>query len=159
MFSFWKRKIDPAVRPLRSEQAGQCARIHAESFAHPWNQIELEAMLTSQGHVCDGVFDGGKEKLLSFSIWRLAADEAELLTIATHSDFRGNGLAGTLLRWQIGELPRHGACRLFLEVEENNHAALALYARLGFVKAGERPGYYRQGLEQPRNALILSRTV
>ena len=36
-----------------------------------------------------------------------------------------------------------GATQLFLEVEDGNEAALALYRSLGAVPVGQRPGYYR----------------
>ena len=36
-----------------------------------------------------------------------------------------------------------GADAMFLEVGSDNPAALALYARLGFVHVGMRKGYYR----------------
>jgi ribosomal-protein-alanine N-acetyltransferase len=39
-------------------------------------------------------------------------------------------------------LSRAGVRHVHLEVEEGNHPALALYARLGFRRSGHRPGYY-----------------
>ena len=39
---------------------------------------------------------------------------------------------------------------MFLEVGVDNPAALALYASLGFMKVGQRKGYY-----QGRDALVL----
>jgi ribosomal-protein-alanine N-acetyltransferase len=36
-----------------------------------------------------------------------------------------------------------GATEVMLEVRATNVGAIALYARLGFVEAGRRPGYYR----------------
>ena len=39
---------------------------------------------------------------------------------------------------------------MFLEVATDNAAALALYDRLGFVRAAQRKGYYRGG-----DALVL----
>jgi ribosomal-protein-alanine N-acetyltransferase len=44
-----------------------------------------------------------------------------------------------------------GAERATLEVADSNGAALALYGRLGFQRAGRRPAYYRNG----EDALIL----
>jgi ribosomal-protein-alanine N-acetyltransferase len=38
-----------------------------------------------------------------------------------------------------------GAASLFLEVADDNVAALALYERLGFVTVGMRPNYYARG--------------
>ena len=35
-----------------------------------------------------------------------------------------------------------GARRLFLEVAQDNAAALALYTAAGFIQVGRRPGYY-----------------
>ncbi|MDP3371055.1 MAG: ribosomal-protein-alanine acetyltransferase, partial [Brevundimonas sp.] len=49
-----------------------------------------------------------------------------------------------------------GATRLFLEVAEDNMAALALYAGAGFVEAGRRPGYYARPHGRPRDALVLA---
>jgi ribosomal-protein-alanine N-acetyltransferase len=49
-----------------------------------------------------------------------------------------------------------GATRLFLEVADDNAAALALYARAGFSEAGRRPGYYARPDGGRQDALILA---
>ena len=38
-----------------------------------------------------------------------------------------------------------------------NHAARALYARLGYAAVGRRPGYYRRAGAPPVDALVLRR--
>lgn len=57
---------------------------------------------------------------------------AGLFCMATHAEFRRQGAATAILhalaRWSQG----HQATHLYLQVEENNPPALALYARLGF---------------------------
>jgi ribosomal-protein-alanine N-acetyltransferase len=56
------------------------------------------------------------------------------------------------------EAAHRGVRRLVLEVARNNHPALALYAREGFVEIGVRSGYYRQagGLV---DAIVLARMI
>jgi ribosomal-protein-alanine N-acetyltransferase len=46
-----------------------------------------------------------------------------------------------------------GGESLTLEVRESNHAAVALYDRLGFVLAGRRPAYYTDG----EDALVMTK--
>jgi|TARA_B100001964_G_C14071093_1_gene525917 ribosomal-protein-alanine N-acetyltransferase len=53
-----------------------------------------------------------------------------------------------------GQAQDLGAGELFLEVAEDNGAALALYAGAGFVQVGRRQGYY-QGAGGARAALVL----
>ena len=49
-----------------------------------------------------------------------------------------------LLAAAIGLAQESGAESMFLEVAEDNAAALALYAKAGFTEAGRRRGYYRR---------------
>lgn len=76
---------------------------------------------------------------------RLAADEAELLRIATHPARRRHGLAQTLMERGRVWARTQGATRLFLEVSELNHGAMALYTHLGLSPCGRRRGYYGPG--------------
>lgn len=80
-----------------------------------------------------------------FLIARGAADEAEILTIGVRADYRGRGFGRALLEHAAESLREAGVLRLFLEVDETNAPALALYRGLGAVAVGRRPGYYENG--------------
>ncbi len=93
--------------------------------------------------------------LQGFVVSRRAADEAEILTITVAPARRGNGLATALLGSHISRLTALGVASLFLEVDENNKPALALYRRFGFAQVGRRPAYYSSADGSKANALIL----
>jgi ribosomal-protein-alanine N-acetyltransferase len=86
---------------------------------------------------------------------RVAADEAEILTIAVLPGVRGQGIGRGLVGALLARLGREGITRVFLEVERDNLPALAVYRRAGFMQVGERRGYYGPG----RDALVLARAV
>ena len=73
---------------------------------------------------------------------RIAADEAEILTLAVTPVARRHGVATRLLSAATRQLATMGAKALFLEVSVSNHAAQSLYARIGFIEAGRRIHYY-----------------
>lgn len=77
-----------------------------------------------------------------FAMVRQVLDEVELLLIAVAPLARRRGVGQALLRGVIGEAASTGAARLHLEVRAGNDAA-RLYTAAGFVKVGERRGYYR----------------
>ncbi len=81
----------------------------------------------------------------AFAIWQMAGDECELLSIAVERAEQGKGLAKMLMEYCHRELAELGAKRFFLEVRENNIAAISLYGRIGYEKIGERSGYYADG--------------
>ncbi len=82
---------------------------------------------------------------------RVAADEAEILTLAVAPPSRRAGLGAALLRAAMRHAGRVGARTMFLEVAVTNGAARALYASFGFREAGLRRGYYIDGTD----ALVL----
>jgi len=81
----------------------------------------------------------------AFILVRRAADEAEILALATLPARRRRGHARRLVDVAAAALARDGVARLYLEVAEDNGAARALYREMGFVEVGRRPGYYRRG--------------
>jgi len=80
-----------------------------------------------------------------FILGRVAADEAEILTLAVDPAYRRQQLGRQLVTQLIQQAQARGAARLFLEVADNNQPAQALYAAAGFVQVGLRPAYYASG--------------
>jgi ribosomal-protein-alanine N-acetyltransferase len=48
---------------------------------------------------------------------------------------------------------------MFLEVAKDNAPALALYGRFGFVKVGERAGYYRRADGARATAVVMRKSL
>jgi [ribosomal protein S18]-alanine N-acetyltransferase len=130
-----------------SADTAPLAALHAASFADAWDEASIRATLSAPGTFAFHHPDG-------FVLARIAGGEAEILTLAVAPKARGKGLGHALLRAAIDEAERAGAQTMFLEVGNDNPAALALYARLGFVNVGTRKGYYRAG-NAPVDALVL----
>jgi ribosomal-protein-alanine N-acetyltransferase len=73
----------------------------------------------------------------------LLVDEAHIATIATHPEFRRQGVARKLLTYALRSMSKEGAVSSFLEVRETNLAAQEMYRALGYEAAGRRKRYYK----------------
>jgi ribosomal-protein-alanine N-acetyltransferase len=131
--------------------AGVMAAIHRAAFppAESWSRevmlLQLEMPSTF------GLISPAGGMLLG----RVAADEAEILTLAVDPGQRRAGVGSALLRTAMDRAGALGATTMFLEVAVNNDAALALYAAHEFAEAGLRRNYYKDGTD----ALILRCTL
>jgi ribosomal-protein-alanine N-acetyltransferase len=123
------------------------AAIHATAFGarQRWGADAMALQLGLPGAF--GLLAGPD----GFVLARVAADEAEILTLAVVPSARRQGLARQLLLGAIARAVQLGAAAILLEVAEANTAARALYAGLGFTQVGLRRGYYAQGMD----ALVL----
>jgi len=140
---FWNG-LDARLRRAQMQDAPRLARLHGEGFAYGWSSADFEAMLAERATWADCLISQGifGAVVTGFAISRMAAGEAELLTITLDEEVRGKGLSARLLAHHAGNLRRAGVETLFLEVAEDNAPALALYKRLGFEEIGRRKGYY-----------------
>ena len=128
------------LRPLTAKDARGMAEIHANSFDRGWDALEMATH--TQKDLCLGVdYDEG---LAAFIILSVAAGQAEILTIATAKAVRRKGLGVALLRAAEEALRKQSVSEVFLEVAEDNAAAIALYREAGFTPMGRRPAYYRR---------------
>ena len=113
------------------------AQTHAAAFelTRPWSAREFSELIESPSCFVVGTAQ-------CFALARLIADEAELLTIATHPDHQRQGRAKTVMNTLHTQLQARGAAQVFLEVTAPNLAALALYESLGYHHVGSRKAYY-----------------
>jgi ribosomal-protein-alanine N-acetyltransferase len=155
----WSRPSPSALRPLRADAAAECTRIHGTAFAYPWSVAEMEALIADPAAVGTAALDPSSAKLRGFALSRVAADEAEVLTVAVDPALRGAGVGRDLLRAHLSAVAQAGAAAIFLEVDEGNAAALALYAREKFAKVGERRGYYKKPNGKPASAWVMRRDL
>jgi [ribosomal protein S18]-alanine N-acetyltransferase len=160
-FMDWLFHRDAAARigRLATGHAGRLAEIHAEAFTRPWDAVEFERSLAEKSIHADGLFLGRSGEPAGFIISRRAADEAEILSVALAPKARGRGHSGPLLDRHLQNLAQAGVRSVFLEVEEGNAPALALYRRRGFREVGRRPGYYARPDGSRASALTMSRRL
>jgi ribosomal-protein-alanine N-acetyltransferase len=145
------------LRPAVPADVPHLAALQAACFEMPWSDQALSATLAGEGVLAFAAeTQGGVE---GFVIARFAAGEAEILTIAVDPARRRKGLGERLAAAALEAAHTAGAEAVFLEVATDNPAAIALYEKLGFERAGRRPAYYPRR-EGPRvDALILRRDL
>ena len=129
------------VRPAGLEAAPALAGLHAVCFAdgENWDAGSIGSLLGTPGTVAVMEDEAG------FGMFRVAGEEADVLTLAVVPAARRRGLGGALLTAGIEWCGALGARAMFLEVAASNVAARALYGRAGFVAVGWRRGYYGKG--------------
>ncbi len=89
-------------------------------------------------------------------LFRVAADEAEILTLGVIPEARRAGVGRALLEAALENARARGAAALFLEVAADNAVAIALYQQAGFGTVGGRKGYYSRA-GGTVDALVLAR--
>ena len=126
------------IRSLNTTDSERMAEIHAQSFFKGWDEADMWA------HIHKDMCFGFGRPLEGFIILSSAGDQAEILTIATDPLQRRRGIAKALLDIAETELVDNGVDTLFLEVAEDNKAAITFYKSAGFEPIGRRPAYYKR---------------
>ncbi|PWW00174.1 ribosomal-protein-alanine N-acetyltransferase [Hoeflea marina] len=162
----FSRKPDYEIVPVLTADAVIAAEIHAAAFGGPrtaraWSDGEFLSLISQPSVFGFLACAAGtaRDAASGFVLAREAAGEAEILTIGVKRGNQRSGLGWRLMQAATREAVRRGAEELFLEVDEANVAAVALYARLGFVKVGERRAYYAHAGSETSTALVLRRDL
>jgi [ribosomal protein S18]-alanine N-acetyltransferase len=143
----------PALSEAKPNDAAAISALHTASFQRGWGEDEVYRLLIEKTVVAHRAMTGNT--FIGFILSRMAAGEAEILSIAVAPRQRGRGFARPLLDLHLRRLAGLGTRAVFLEVDERNAAARALYRRAGFYDVGRRQGYYQSGA----SALVLRRDL
>jgi len=157
-------RIDDASAVPDPGLAEALSDIHAAAFAgigRTWGGPEILALLREPGvglrfahlEVAGALAAAG------FALYRVAADEAELLTVAVRPDARRAGVGSGLVAACEAGARQAAAARMFLEVAEDNHPARTLYAGAGYREVGRRKGYYLLPGGSRSDALVLEKRL
>jgi ribosomal-protein-alanine N-acetyltransferase len=137
------------------EDVEQVVEIDQVSFSLPWPPrsfyFEVTDNLASRCWVAEQ-----DSKVIAMMIAWLIVDEIHIATIATHPDFRKQGVGEDLLAHTLQFAQAEGALTSFLEVRESNDAALKLYRKFGYVESGRREAYYADNGE---DAILMTLTM
>ena len=146
-------RAEPTVSEASQRDAAAIAALHAASFQRGWGEDELHRLLIDRNVVAHRITVG--RAFAGFILSRIAAGEAEILSVAIVPHWRGRGFARPLLDLHLRRLAGLGTRAVFLEVDEHNAPAVGLYRKAGFYEVGRRRGYYDSGA----TALVLRRDL
>src|SRR5262249_1609998 len=107
----------PTIAEARPGDAAAIAALHGVSFRRGWGEDEILRLVLERNVVAQRMMVGGKR--IAFIMSRLAAGEAEILSVAVARGWRGRGLSRQLLDLHLRRLVGLGIRAVFLEVGEH----------------------------------------
>jgi ribosomal-protein-alanine N-acetyltransferase len=134
------------IRKMTLDDIPAVIDLDQKSFSLPWPERSFRFELTDNpaSRCWVAELDG---KIIAMIVVWLMVDEAHVATLATHPDFRRQGIAKKLLSYALQHLLAEGARSSFLEVRASNVAAQAMYRQFGYEETGRRRRYYRDNDE------------
>lgn len=134
------------LRKMTLDDVEQVVAIDKISFSLPWPTSSFHFELTDNPASRCWVVEVDGRIAAMLVAWFIV-DEIHIATIATHPDFRRQGIGEKLLSFTLKSAKEEGAVSSFLEVRESNEAAIMMYRKFGYVESGRREGYYKDNGE------------
>ena len=135
---------------MNSTHISQVAELEKACFSTAWSENSIERELHNPLSLWLVAVEG--DRVVGYVGSQSVMDEADMMNIAVHQDYRRLGIASKLVCELIEKLHLSQVHCLTLEVRLSNESAQAMYDKLGFVQIGRRPNYYTLPKE---DALIL----
>lgn len=138
------------LRKMTLEDISQVAEIEKQCFSLPWSRKEIEKTFLSDNVLF--IVAEIKGIIVAYVGIIIVLEEANIINIATHINYRRLGIAKGLLETLLSEARKIGVNDITLEVRQSNSSAIDLYKSFGFESAGIRRNFYNQ---PPEDAIIM----
>lgn len=127
--------------------------IEKRCFSEPWSQNAISESLRMKGAAFFAAFHCGI--MAGYGGMYVTVDEAQILNIAVHPDFRRRGYASAILSSLIEAACSSGVLNMYLDVRESNVPAQMLYRKHGFEEICRRKRFYRH----PSETAVIMRKI
>ena len=141
---------------LTEKHLREAAEIENLCFSEPWSEDALLYMCSAPTTHAVAVIERSSGRLAAYGGCEYVLDEANIVNVATHPDFRRRGCAEALIGKMEEFLAENGVTDVYLEVRVSNTPARTLYEKLGFLAVGLRKNYYRFPTE---DAVVMKKTL
>ena len=138
------------ITEMNAAHISQVAALEKICFADPWSEMSIASELQNLWAYWLVAVNG--DQVAGYIGSQSSIDEADVMNVAVHPDYRRQGIAESLIEALVAELKNRSIHSLTLEVRASNAPAISLYEKQGFVQVGCRRNYYRNPKE---DALIL----
>ena len=138
------------ILEMNAAHVSQVAALEKICFADPWSEMSIASELQNLWAYWLVAVNG--DQVAGYIGSQSSIDEADVMNVAVHPDYRRQGIAESLIEALVAELKNRSIHSLTLEVRASNAPAISLYEKQGFAQVGCRRNYYRNPKE---DALIL----
>lgn len=136
-----------------TELVPQIAELEEQCFSLPWTEAQLISQLPDERHEFIAALDENG-RVAGYVGMMFVLDEGYISNVAVDSSLRRRGIGDALIAEMNSRAQKRGLAFVTLEVRESNAPAIALYAKHGYVRVGERKNYY----DFPReNAILMTK--
>lgn len=125
---------------MKKADLDRIAELEKLCFRTPWSYNALAGELKNE--VARYLVAEKDGVVIGYAGMWVIFEEAHISNVAIAPDFRGKGYGRVLMLEMMRLAVSRGASEMTLEVRKSNLVAQALYASLGFEKAGTRRKYY-----------------
>jgi ribosomal-protein-alanine N-acetyltransferase len=140
------KKSTMSVRPAVEEDLDQIYQIEKRAYKHPWTKEQLLEEIDKKDSSFLVYTDDETDSVVAgYLVYRKEDNQIHILNVAVALDWRGLGMGKSLVQLAIKDAYRQQLERVFLEVREDNEAAIGLYTKCGFKIDRVQKGFYTNG--------------
>ncbi len=136
-----------SLRPLAESDLPAAEQVDAEAFDPLWH-ISLDNLRRAFSQAIVATVVESQGRLLGYQLSTGKPLGAHLARLAVRKEAQGFGLGAALVADLLGQMRRRGADLISVNTQNDNHASLAVYRKMGFLRTGEEFPVFRYVVNQ-----------